>query len=364
MGNFSTGFKFGMLTSFMHNMTGGYPYGFTFGCGGWNNFNWNFNCCSWNSSPIFLTPIVNNFSFTPYINIMPSINLPLYNQSDFNFNSINQFNINNIGWDTFNNYTIPNYDYSRWQIPSFVENKTKSEIVEDIEKPAVVNNQTITKQKETDSVSKKEKKAVTDVVKDKAEPVQTGVGDVFIKEEPRTENKEVKTETKYKPIARKNGDFELMLAQVLKFEGNTYVKNDNGSPSYKGIKKETYESYRRKKGLPIQELRKITDSEVRDIYYEEYYLKSGADKIKDARLAFYVFDTAVNCGLGGLEKVREIAKQKGGNPDNPEDFENARKTHYKNLAELNPKRNKKYLKTWNRRVNEASEFVTKTLEKK
>ena len=37
--------------------------------------------------------------------------------------------------------------------------------------------------------------------------------------------------------------------------------------------------------------------EAEDIYYNNYYKASGADKIENPRLALYVFDTAVNMGL-------------------------------------------------------------------
>lgn len=171
--------------------------------------------------------------------------------------------------------------------------------------------------------------------------------DTFSKERPDRD-------TKYQLINRSSGDFDKMLAQILKSEGG-YVENDNGSPSNKGIKKETYDAYRKKKGLPLQEVSKITDEEVKDIYYNEFYLKSGADKIKDVRLAFYVFDTAVNCGLGGLKEIQDKCK----NPNDPKEFEEQRLARYKRLAE----KSEMYaddLEGWKKRVKDVNQFVTTT----
>ncbi len=92
-----------------------------------------------------------------------------------------------------------------------------------------------------------------------------------------------------------DSNFEKMLKFVLQREGG-YVNdpNDLGGETNKGITHTTYNSYRRSKGLPIQSVKYITDSEVRDIYYNNYYKASGADKISNPTLAAYVFDTAVN----------------------------------------------------------------------
>lgn len=52
-------------------------------------------------------------------------------------------------------------------------------------------------------------------------------------------------------------------------------------------------SYRRSKGLPKQSVKYMTDKEMHEIYYNNYYKASGADEIENPRLAMYVFDTAV-----------------------------------------------------------------------
>mgnify|MGYP002797970217 FL=1 len=51
------------------------------------------------------------------------------------------------------------------------------------------------------------------------------------------------------------------------------------------------------KELPTRSVKYITDDEVKDIYYNNYYKASGADKLEKPQLASYVFDTAVNMGV-------------------------------------------------------------------
>ena len=51
------------------------------------------------------------------------------------------------------------------------------------------------------------------------------------------------------------------------------------------------------KELPTRSVKYITDDEVKDIYYNNYYKASGADKLENPQLASYVFDTAVNMGV-------------------------------------------------------------------
>lgn len=88
--------------------------------------------------------------------------------------------------------------------------------------------------------------------------------------------------------------FEKTLKFILQREGG-YVNdpNDLGGETNKGITYRTYNAYRKNKGLPPQSVKYITDEEVKDIYYNNYYKASGADKISDPKLSAYVFDTAV-----------------------------------------------------------------------
>ena len=110
------------------------------------------------------------------------------------------------------------------------------------------------------------------------------------------------TQRKSSSTKRSSGDFDTMLRFVLKAEGG-YVANDCGQACNKGIQQSTYDSYRSRQGLAKKDVKYITDSEVRDIYYNDYYVASGADKIKDQTLALQVFDTAVNMGVSASKKM-------------------------------------------------------------
>ena len=148
-----------------------------------------------------------------------------------------------------------------------------------------------------------------------------------------------------------NEDFEKMLKFVLQREGG-YVNDphDLGGETNKGITHNTYNSYRRSKGLPIRSVKYITDDEVRDIYYNNYFKASGADKIENPKLASYVFDTAVNMGVS---RAKSFLDQSNGNPDT---FEKLRRAKYDEFAKLNPSQ-KRYLQGWNNRVTAVKNFA-------
>lgn len=148
-----------------------------------------------------------------------------------------------------------------------------------------------------------------------------------------------------------NENFEKMLKFVLQSEGG-YVNdpNDLGGETNKGITHNTYNSYRRSKGLPTRSVKYITDDEVRDIYYNNYFKASGADKIENPQLASYVFDTAVNMGVS---RAKSFLGQSNGNP---ETFEQLRRAKYDEFAKLNPSQ-KRYLQGWNNRVTAVKNFA-------
>lgn len=155
-------------------------------------------------------------------------------------------------------------------------------------------------------------------------------------------------------ISKKTGnDFDKMLSFVLRSEGG-YVANDAGQACNKGIQQSTYDSYRTKKGLSKQDVKNITDEEVKDIYYTMYYKASGADKIDDPKLALYVFDTAVNMGVSAAKGLLE----KSGN--NADKFEKARLERYEEIAQNDPSKSK-YLRGWENRVQNAENFADREL---
>ena len=148
-----------------------------------------------------------------------------------------------------------------------------------------------------------------------------------------------------------NEDFEKMLKFVLQREGG-YVNDphDLGGETNKGITHNTYNSYRRSKGLPTRSVKYITDDEVRDIYYNNYFKASGADKIENPQLASYVFDTAVNMGVSRAKSFLDQSK------GNPETFEQLRRAKYDEFAKLNPSQQRD-LQGWNNRVTAVKNFA-------
>ena len=146
-------------------------------------------------------------------------------------------------------------------------------------------------------------------------------------------------------------NFEKMLKFVLQREGG-YVNDphDLGGETNKGITHNTYNSYRKSKGLQTRSVKYITDDEVRDIYYNNYFKASGADKITNPQLAIYVFDTAVNMGVSRAKKLLE---QSNGDP---ETFEQLRRAKYNEFAKSNPSQ-QRYLQGWNNRVTAVKNFA-------
>lgn len=154
-----------------------------------------------------------------------------------------------------------------------------------------------------------------------------------------------------------NADLEYpqMLKFVLAREGGyNNDKNDDGGETNKGITHTTYNSYRRSKGLPTQSVKYITQQEVEDIYYNNYYKASGADKIDNPRLAMYVFDTAV---LHGVYGAKQILKKSGGDL---EKFEQLRREHYYKRVEEKPSQ-RQWLQGWLNRVDHLKDFAETAL---
>ncbi|MGB3519609.1 MAG: glycosyl hydrolase 108 family protein, partial [Elainellaceae cyanobacterium] len=73
---------------------------------------------------------------------------------------------------------------------------------------------------------------------------------------------------------------------------------DIGGATNKGVTTGTYNEYRRRKGLPTQSVRLITQAEVEDIYRSMYWTPSNS-QLMVRPLAIVHFDTAVNFGVGG-----------------------------------------------------------------
>ena len=146
-------------------------------------------------------------------------------------------------------------------------------------------------------------------------------------------------------------NFDKMLKFVLLREGGySNNPNDKGGETNKGITYQTYNSYRKSRGLSPRSVKYITDEEVRDIYYNNYYKASGADKIQNPKLAAYVFVTAVNMGVS---RAKEFLA-KSGNDLNT--YEQLRRNKYNQFVEYDSSQ-RCFLQGWNNRINSLREFV-------
>lgn len=98
--------------------------------------------------------------------------------------------------------------------------------------------------------------------------------------------------------------FEKALAFTLEWEGG-FVDNpaDPGGRTNKGITQSTYNAYLMRND---RDVKNISDREVREIYYRNYWLASKANLFVPA-LAIAHFDTAVNFGVGGaIQFLQEV----------------------------------------------------------
>jgi lysozyme family protein len=92
--------------------------------------------------------------------------------------------------------------------------------------------------------------------------------------------------------------FDNALTFVLSWEGGySNHPNDHGGATNQGITQREYDYYRTVKGLLPQDVRKITNEEVREIYYNSYWLPVHGNDLSFP-LALALFDTGVNCGPG------------------------------------------------------------------
>lgn len=144
--------------------------------------------------------------------------------------------------------------------------------------------------------------------------------------------------------------FEKCLKQVLKWEGG-YVNDpdDKGGATNKGITQATYNRYLKAKGQQNKSVKNISYTEVKEIYYKNYWLASGCEKMTP-KFAALCFDTAVNMGIGRVKEFLIAAQYKY-----PEKFIAARKAKYNEFAKYGNQ--KKFLNGWLNRLNDLEKFI-------
>jgi len=91
--------------------------------------------------------------------------------------------------------------------------------------------------------------------------------------------------------------FKMALAFTLKWEGgfSNHV-DDPGGRTMKGVTQTTYDKYREDMGMLSQDVAKITEPEIEDIYKRYYWDPAGCSE-QSPGIAIALFDFAVNSGV-------------------------------------------------------------------
>ena len=101
--------------------------------------------------------------------------------------------------------------------------------------------------------------------------------------------------------------FDTALTFVLRWEGG-FVDNraDPGGRTNRGITQKVYDRWRDLKTLPRQDVKLIDDTEVREIYEDQYWLAAHCNVLEQP-LGMVQFDTAVNMGVGRAVRFLQTA---------------------------------------------------------
>lgn len=147
--------------------------------------------------------------------------------------------------------------------------------------------------------------------------------------------------------------FESALQFLFPSEGGySNHKADKGGATNMGVTQSTYNAYLLRKKLPQKDVKLITKEEAVQIYYENYWLVSGADKTQDSKMAIVLFDTAV---LHGPGKAKTFYQQSGGDLTT---FLKLREQSYDKIVANDPSQ-KVFHQGWKNRVNNLRKYVEK-----
>ena len=157
------------------------------------------------------------------------------------------------------------------------------------------------------------------------------------------EEKLLDEETKWK----NDEGFKKAMPHLFNREGD-YSNHalDKGGKTKYGVTDNTLRQYKdTHKNFPNINIKDLTKEQAAQIYYDEYWKKSGADKIKDKNLAYLHFDATVN---HGLKNSRKFLEQSGGDFDK---YIEIRRKFYKAIVKNNPKQDVFY-NGWMNRLDE------------
>ena len=151
--------------------------------------------------------------------------------------------------------------------------------------------------------------------------------------------------TTAKEVWKNDKVFIKELEHVLEAEGGFSDDiDDRGGRTNYGITQDTYNYYNKKHGIPAKDVKNITKSEVAQIYYEDYWLASGANKIQDKNVQRMHMDAAVNHGVG---RAKQFYREVG---DDIDAYSARRRQYYKDIVKNRPNQQKFY-KGWMNRMD-------------
>ncbi|MDM0001795.1 glycosyl hydrolase 108 family protein [Variovorax sp. J22P240] len=164
-----------------------------------------------------------------------------------------------------------------------------------------------------------------------------------------------------------SASFADSLPFILRWEGG-YVNHpaDPGGATNRGVTQKVYDAWRRKQGQSAQDVRQLSDDEMRSIYEANYWRPARCDTL-ERKLDVAHFDTAVNMGVGRAVRFLQAAmgcEVDGGFGDGTlravqqcndlakalVSYCNEREAFYGRLVASNPKL-AVFQKGWNNRLN-------------
>jgi lysozyme family protein len=105
-----------------------------------------------------------------------------------------------------------------------------------------------------------------------------------------------------------------------------------------------------KRPITAEDMKALNKETALDIYYNNYYKPSGADRIQDPRLALIQFDASVNHGVG---KAGQLLKESGGDYNK---YLALRNNYYDQIVQKDPSQ-KVFRQGWANRVKNIDKYA-------
>lgn len=149
----------------------------------------------------------------------------------------------------------------------------------------------------------------------------------------------------------KDTKFQQALGFLFPAEGGySNQKFDKGGATNMGITQATYNAYLKKNNLPTKDVKTITRNEAEKLYYDEFWVGSGASKISDPKMAVAYFDASVHHGPA---TAASFYKKSGGNLNQ---FMSLRQARFDALVTKDPTQ-KQFYNGWCNRIAKLDTYL-------